>query len=145
MRYGVLLAPLAATLLSSAGLSQTREPLSINGLAPGDTEADAGVLGACKVKTRTGLCSGSTSYGPDAQAMFSYVAKRGKIEEVSVAFDQTYFDQILVGLKKRYGEPTESECAPKGSANCSAWVWTWGGVSLTLSRPNIVEVARAAP
>jgi hypothetical protein len=117
------------------------EPLTIKGLAPGDSPDKISLLGVCDVGGRS-MCVGKTTYG-EAPASFNVALTAGRVDHVMVTFGAGRSPEVLAGLTKRFGPPNgPTGCKPE--ARCTAW--NADGVRLTLFEDlGSVWLTRASP
>ena len=137
MRVALITFLLAVVAISDA----VAEPLTIKGLAPGDTPDKLSLLGVCDVGGR-GMCVGKTTYG-STPASFSVMMAAGRVDHIMVTFGPEKSAEVLADLTARYGPPNgPSGCKPE--VRCRGW--NSGGLRLTLFEDlGSVTLMRASP
>lgn len=139
MRQSVAVALVVCAFLWTAA---DAEPLTIKGVALGDSVDRISQIGTCTIN-RHGVCMGKTVYGPDQDAGFivTYVADR--IDKIVITFQPVFAKEVLAGLTKRFGDPQSGGCQP-GIDGC--WTWKGDAVKLILiENPGGLWFSRAAP
>lgn len=130
-----------AVLLANAASAETTEPLTIKGLAPGDSVEKMSLVGPCQF-ARGGFCIGDTVYGT-TPAKFSITYVSGQVSSIMVSFDRRFSRDIFNGLTQRFGESTSEGCKP-GIPDCHTW--RSAGLSMVMiENVGAVTLSRSSP
>jgi hypothetical protein len=128
-------------LITGSAVADTKEPLTIKGVALGDSMEKGSQVGICDY-FRGGICVGKTTFGPVPNAGFSVFYIGGKVSSIMVHFEPRYSKEIFAGLTSKYGESTPTGCKPGEVCH----TWKSGGVSLVMVESvGAVTLNRATP